>query len=304
MEGELTVTKPVAGVGVYEAGLRFGPAAEAAECAAELEELGYTAAWVPDVGGPLLDRLGCLLKATSTLTVASGVLNLWLQPAVEVAAWYAGMDDQFKNRLMLGIGASHAQIVNPQQPGLYRQPLAAMNSYLDELDNAQRPLPPRKRLLAALGPKMLATARDRSIGAHPYLATPEHTAAARSILGPESLLAPEQGVVLEADARKAREIARKNLDAYFGFPNYLNNWRRLGFTEDDIRRPGSDRLIDALVAWGDAQAIADRVRAHRDAGADHVCVQIMIDRDSTETMPRQHWRDLAPALVEAVPQAR
>lgn len=294
------MTTPLTGVGIFEAALRFGPEQQALDCAAELEELGYSALWIPDIGGALLDRLETLLASTSRITVASGVLNLWFQDSAEVAARRAALAKNLRDRLLLGIGASHAQIVNPRHPGKYTRPLAVMNHYLDALDAADPPVPADRRLLAALGPKMLGVARDRSAGSLTYLVTPEHTAIAREALGPDRLLAPEQGVVLETDADAARRIARKNIDIYFDFPNYVNNWRRLGFTEDEVRRPGSDRLIDALIAWGDEQAIANRVRAHTDAGADHVCIQIMIDRDDQTTMPRPQWRTLAPALVEAV----
>jgi probable F420-dependent oxidoreductase len=172
-----------------------------------------------------------------------------------------------------------------------------MREFLDALDAAPEPLPVGDRVLAALGPRMLELARDRAGGAHPYLVTPEHTATAREILGAGRLLAPEQGVVLETDPTRARDIARKNLAAYFGLPNYVNNWRRYGFDDADVTAPGSDRLIDALVAWGDEQAIAERVGQHRQAGADHVCIQVMVDRDDMAVFPVEQWRRLAPALI-------
>lgn len=198
---------------------------------------------------------------------------------------------------MVGIGVSHAPLVDRAEPGRYRRPLAAMEEFLDRLDKSDPPLPVEDRVLAALGPKMLQLSRDRANGAHPYLVTPEHTASAREILGPDRLLAPEQGVVLDTDAERARAIARKNTAIYFGLPNYVNNWLRYGFTEDDVAAPGSDRLIDALVAWGDEDAIAARVREHRDAGADHVAVQVLIDRDDMSVFPDEQWRRLAPALT-------
>jgi probable F420-dependent oxidoreductase len=169
-----------------------------------------------------------------------------------------------------------------------------MRSYLDELDAAGHPVPPESRILAALGPRMLELSRDRSAGAHPYFVPVEHTAVARDVLGAGPVLAPEQAVVLEPDPVRARELARRHVPRYLELPNYANNLRRLGFGDDDLRDGGSDRLVDAIVAWGDEEAIADRVRAHHDAGADHVCIQV-VGVDGTAP-PRETWRRLAPAL--------
>jgi probable F420-dependent oxidoreductase len=172
-----------------------------------------------------------------------------------------------------------------------------MAAYLDALDTAKPPVPAGARVLAALGPKMLTLARERAAGAHPYLTTPEHTQRARTILGADPLLAPEQRVVLETDRATAREIGRQHLAPYLRLPNYTNNLRRLGFTDDDLAGAGSDRLIDTLVTWGDEDTIARRVREHYDAGANHVCIQALTgDQD---TFPREAWRRLAPALSEA-----
>jgi probable F420-dependent oxidoreductase len=183
------------------------------------------------------------------------------------------------------------------EPGRYHQPLAAMAGYLDALDTAEPPVPVEARVLAALGPKMLGLARDRAAGAHPYLTTPEHTQRAREILGGDRLLAPEQRVVLETDPATAREVGHQHLAIYLQLPNYTNNLRRLGFTDNDLAGAGSDRLVDTLVAWGDEDTIARRVREHHDAGADHVCIQVLTgDRNA---FPREGWRRLAPALVEA-----
>jgi probable F420-dependent oxidoreductase len=169
-----------------------------------------------------------------------------------------------------------------------------MVAYLDALDAAPEPPPREERVLAALGPRMLALSRDRSAGAHPYLTQPEHTAVAREALGEGKLLAPEQGVVLESDPDRARELARGFLKPYLGLPNYTNNWLRHGFTEDDLRDGGTDRLVDALIAWGDEDAIHARVREHLDAGADHVCLQVIHGGDRP---PLQEWRRLAGVLV-------
>jgi probable F420-dependent oxidoreductase len=241
--------------------------------------------------------MGNLLRSTSRITVASGVLNLWMHDAASAAAGYRELVDEHGPRVLVGIGVSHAPLVDQlTEAGRYRRPLAAMKAYLNELDKATPPIPVADRVLAALGPKMLALSRDRASGAHPYLVAPEHTEIARDVIGPDRLLAPEQGVVLEADPDIARGIARQSIEIYFDMPNYVDNWRRLGFSEDDVAAPGSDRLIDALVAWGDEDAIAARVQAHRDAGADHVAVQVLIDRHDMTTFPIEQWRRLAPAL--------
>jgi probable F420-dependent oxidoreductase len=170
-----------------------------------------------------------------------------------------------------------------------------MQAYLDALDAADPPLAAADRVLAALGPRMLAVARTRAAGTHPYLVTPEHTAAARAALGPERLVAPEQGVVLESDPERARAIARGHLARYLDLPNYANSWKRIGFTDEDLADGGSDRLVDALVAWGAEATVAERVRDHRDAGADHVCVQVLVE--DVRGFPREQWRALAPALT-------
>ncbi len=287
------MTTRLGGTGIWEAAMRFGDPAVSAEHAAEIEALGYSAVWVPDAGGDLFGAMGGLLESTSTMTVASGILNLWMQDPVRSAASFHDLVAKYGPRVLVGIGVSHAPVVDGAEPGRYNRPLVRMREFLDALDAAPEPLPVGDRVLAALGPKMLELARARAGGVHPYLITPEHTALARETLGAGSLLAPEQGVVLETDPARAREIARKNLAMYFALPNYVNNWRRLGYDDADVAAPGSDRLVDALVAWGDEQAIADRVQQHRDAGADHVCVQIMIDRDDMSGYPDEQWRRLA-----------
>ena len=183
----------------------------------------------------------------------------------------------------------------------YERPFAAMRRYLDGMDEAARvyraakPAAPPPRVLAALGPRMLALAAERAQGAHPYLVTPEHTAKARSALGPDRWLLPEQAVVLESDPDQARAIARRHISRYLDLPNYTNNWRRLGFTDDDLVAQGSDRLVDALVAWGDVEAVRDRVKDHLDAGADHVCIQVF-DAEP-HGMPLRQWRKLAIAVL-------
>jgi len=283
------------GSGVWAAALRYGDPAAAAEAATELEALGYTAAWLPDIGGDLFPAVENLLAATSSLTVATGILNLWMHDPTDAAAEHARLTAAHGRRFLMGIGVSHAPLIDQAEPGRYTKPLARMQEFLDGLDAAPTPVAVDDRVLAALGPKMLDLARERTAGTHPYLVTPEHTAVAREALGSGKVVAPEQAVVLETDAAAARAIARSHLAVYLGLPNYTNNWKRFGFTDDDLADGGSDRLVDAFVAWGGEDAIVERVEAHRDAGADHVCVQVLT-ADPMD-LPLAQWRELAPALT-------
>jgi probable F420-dependent oxidoreductase len=276
-------------VGIWGPQLRFGDPAEANEAAAELEELGFGALWIPDVGGPVLEAVQRLLGATGRATIATGILNVWMHDAADVAAGQARIEQEHPGRFLLGLGISHAPIVDAEQPGRYARPLATMRSYIDELDAAGGG---SRRVLAALGPKMLALARERTLGAHPYLVPVEHTGFARDALGAERLLAPELTVVLEPDAARARELARGDLAHYLGLPNYTNAWRRLGFSDDDVAAGGSDRLLEALYAWGGLDGIARRLAEHRAAGADHVCFRVVADAPP-DVFPRAEWRELA-----------
>lgn len=282
----------LSGTGVWAHELRYGDPAQSADLAAELESLGFSALWVPDVGGELFEALDHLLAATSTATIATGILNIWMHTAAETGAWRAGLADADRDRLLLGIGISHAMLIDAQPGMSWEKPLATTRTYLDAMDEAG--IPAEARCVAALGPKMLELARERSAGAHPYLVTPDHTLIAREVLGDGPLLAVEQGVVLATDPDAARAAARHALSVYAFLPNYVNNWKRLGFTDDDVASL-SDRLVDALVAWGDVDAIAARVEEHRAAGADHVCVQLIGPPDAP--LDRGAWRTLAPALV-------
>ncbi len=290
------MTQPLIGTGVWSSALRNGDAHEIAAAAAELESLGYGALWIPDVGGDVFGAVENLLAATTAATIATGILNLWMHTAEETAASHASLTAQYGNRFLVGIGISHALLIDSKiEAGAYRQPLARTRTFLDALDAAPVPLAVEDRALAALGPKMLELAATRTAGVHPYLVTPEHTQLARQAVGPDGLVATEQGVVLETDPDRARAIARTNLANYFLLPNYTNNWKRLGFTDDEISHGGSDRLIDALVAWGDEATIAARVSEHRDAGASHVCVQVLTE--SPRAVPLEQLRILAPALA-------
>ena len=283
----------LSGVGVWSSQLRYSDPSEAAEAAAELDELGFPALWIPDVGGPVFDAVSLLLAATKRTVIATGILNLWMHKPSEVARSYAALTAEHGNRFLLGIGVSHAPLIDAGAPGRYRKPLAATASFLDGLDAAEQPVPVDARVLAALGPKMLTLAANRSRGAHPYLVTPEHTAVARAALGQGPLLLPEQTVILTHSADEARSIGTDWLRAYLALPNYANNLLRSGFSEDDLTQV-SDRLFDAIIAWGDEDAILRRVAEHHSAGADHVCVQVLM-ADPT-AFPREQWRRIAAAL--------
>jgi probable F420-dependent oxidoreductase len=290
------MTQSLTGTGVWSGVLRSADPGEIAAAAAEVESLGFSALWIPDVGGDVFGAVANLLAATSTAIVATGILNLWMHTAEEAASQHAAFTSKYGRRFLVGIGVSHALLIDHViEAGTYQKPLAQITAYLDTLDAAEVPLAAEDRALAALGPKMLALAAARTAGVHPYLVTPEHTHLAREAVGPDALVATEQGVVLETDPDRARAIARANLVRYFDLPNYTNNWKRLGFTDEEIVNGGSDRLIDALIAWGDESAIAARVQEHRDAGASHVCIQVLAD--DPRAMPLEQWRVLAPALV-------
>ncbi|MBP1822050.1 LLM class F420-dependent oxidoreductase [Mycobacterium sp. OAE908] len=284
----------LAGVGVWSNQLRYGDPGEAADAAAELEELGFTALWIPDIGGPLFDSIDNLLTSTKRAVVATGILNLWMHEPSDVAERYTSLTKAHGERLLLGIGVSHAPLIDTREPGLYRRPLAATRAFLDAIDATDTPVPVENRVLAALGPKMLELSATRARGAHPYLVTPDHTRTAREVLGDGPLLLPEQAVFLTDSRDEARSVGANFLRTYTGLPNYANNLLRSGFTQDDLDSV-SDRLLDAIIAWGDEEAVARRVEEHKRAGADHVCVQALTAEPLA--FPREQWRRLAAALV-------
>ncbi|MGO8860759.1 MAG: TIGR03620 family F420-dependent LLM class oxidoreductase [Acidimicrobiales bacterium] len=259
--------------------------------AAELESLGYGALWVSGGFDPGLSPIfGQLLASTTRVAVASGIVSIWTGAPADVGPAVADLDARFPGRFLLGIGASHAPLVSD-----YARPYSHMVAYLDALDALETPVPVDRRALAALGHRMLELAAQRAAGAHPYFVPVEHTARARSILGPAPLLAPEVAVVLETDPVVARALAREYASVYLGLPNYTQNLRTFGFGDGDIDGGGSDRLIDAVIPWGDATAIAARIREHHDAGADHVCLQA-ISSTGRNGFPLAEYRELAGAL--------
>lgn len=280
-------------VGVWVSS-RVWPAdgAAAADAAAELEELGYQALWLGGTPPGTLEQPEAVLSVTSAMAVATGIASVWATPAATMAASYHRVAGAHPDRFLLGLGASHAPLVASLGQE-YDKPLAKTSRFLDELDAARPPVPAEGRVLAALGPRMLMLAAERTAGAHPYLVPPEHTSLARETMGPGPLLAPEQKAVLETDPGRARDVGRPMVAMYLRMPNYASNLLRLGFTPDDLSQV-SDRLVDALVVWGDEEAIARRVADHRDAGADHVCVQVLT---GDQELPRAQWRALAPALL-------
>ncbi|MER7151378.1 LLM class F420-dependent oxidoreductase [Streptomyces lydicus] len=286
-------------IGVWHGGLGRIPAATARRVAAEIEQLGYGALWFGEGPGTkeAFSHAGLLLAATERITVATGIANIWGRDAAAANGATHTLAEAYDGRFLLGLGASHAPIVN-LRGHTYAKPLAAMRDYLDGMDAApyEGPVtePPPARVLAALGPKMLELARDRAAGAHPYLVPTDHTARAREILGDGPLLAPEQAVVLETDPAKARAVARAHTRFYLELPNYVGNLRRFGFDDDDFTGGGSDRLLDALVAWGDVDAVRRRVQEHLDAGADHVALQPLA-ADGGPGLDQ--LRALAPALI-------
>ena len=238
------------------------------ELAAQIESLGYRAIWIGGSPDADLAWVDAALSGTESVQLATGIVNIWTAPAPAVAESFQRIESAYPGRFLLGIGAGHREHTQD-----YAKPYDALVSYLDDLDAAM--VPTSRRVLAALGPRVLQLSAERSAGAHPYLTTPQHTAKARELVGSSVFLAPEHKVVLTTDRDEARAIGRRYLEHYLGLSNYVNNWLRLGFTHDDVRKPGSDRLVDAMVAYGTPDAIAQRLNEHLEAGADHVGIQVL-----------------------------
>ena len=287
-------------IGIWTFQFELQPWSAVAEAAAELDELGYGALWFPEARGrEAFAQSALLLGATRRIAVAPGIANIYARDAVAMAAGHRTLTDAFPGRFLLGMGVSHRPSVENVRGHQYGPPLATMRAYLDAMDAAPYapPMPTLapERALAALGPKMLELSAARSAGAHPYFVPVEHTARARAILGQGPLLAPEQAVVLEQDPATAREIARRHTVNYLRLDNYVNNLRRLGYAEEEFADGGSDHLVDEVVAWGSLDAVIARVQAHLDAGADHVCIQVLPSDQAV--LPRREWRELADALL-------
>ena len=271
-------------------------AADAGAFAKRVEGWGYGALWMPEASGrEILSTSAWLLANTASLVVASGIANIYGRDALACASAQKGLNEQSGGRFLLGLGVSHVPLVKDLRNHDYGKPIATMRAYLQAMARAPYgailPADRPKTVLAALGPKMLELAAELTDGAHPYNVPPQHTAQARAILGEGKLLCVEQGIVLETDPARARALGRRFLSLYLGLPNYVNNWRRLGFGDADFAAGGSDHLVDTVLAWGDESAIRARLEEHWQAGADHVCVQII---SSSHTPDDQVLRLLAP----------
>ena len=284
-------------IGLWAADFDLQPMAKAQEAIAQVEEMGYGAVWVPEavIREPFAST-ALLLSATKKMVLATGIASLHARTAQTMQAGWKTLTEAFPDRFLLGIGVSHAPMVQGVHKGNYDKPYSTMVEYLDAMDSgiffAAAPTTAPQRVLAALGPKMLKLAAERGAGAHPYFTPVEHTAFARETMGAHALLAPELAVVLETDATKAREIARKYMTTYTRLPNYTNNLKRFGFTEEEITHQ-EDRLVDAIVAWGSIDTVTAAVKSHLDAGADHVCIQVLTDKPGT--LPMREWQELADA---------
>ena len=287
-------------VGIWTAQLDLQPAARAREAAAELDELGFGALWIPEaVGREPISHAAVLLDATERIVVATGVAVIFNRAPSAAAAAQRLLADDSGGRFLLGLGVSHAAMIEGMLGQVWDKPLARMRDYLDAMDDAftvsPAPTEDPPRVLSALGPRMLELAATRAWGALTYFVPVEHTIEARGLVGDGPMLLVEQAVVLEADAEVARAIGRKHMSIYLTLPNYVNNLRRLGWGDEDFAGGGSDKLVDAVVAWGGVDAVCARVAAHHDAGADHVCIQVL-GPDAT-ALPLEQWRALAAALV-------
>jgi probable F420-dependent oxidoreductase len=273
------------GLGVWTTYRAIGDE-HASEAAKLVEDLGYSAFWLG--GSPRLPSVRPLLESTHDLVVGTGIVNVWQYEPAELAGEHAELEREFPGRLLLGIGIGH-----PEATSVYTKPLTTMGRFLDGLDAAAQPVEREQRSLAALGPKMLELSAERASGALPYFTPVEHTRFAREQLGPDALLAVEVACVLDSDTERARASAREYARLYLGLRNHTNNLLRFDFTDEDIAGGGSDRLIDAVVPQGSAGQVAEAVRAHLDAGADHVCVQPL----GASGIPREQWTALASELI-------
>ena len=288
-------------VGLWTFQLDLQPMAQAQAAMAELESLGFGTVWVPEaVGREPFANASLLLAGGSTIKVATGIASIHARTAMTMQAGWKTVSEAYPGRFLLGLGVSHQPMVEGVHGHAYDKPYSTMVSYLDAMDRgmyfAAAPTEAPQRVLAALGPKMLRLSAERGVGAHPYFVPVEHTPVAREALGPDALLAPEQAVVLETDPAVARQIARTHMATYLRLPNYTNNLKRLGWTDDDIADGGTDALVDAIVAWGTLEQVVERVRTHLAAGANHVAIQLL--PADPRALPMAGWRELATALPD------
>ena len=287
-------------VGIWQGVFDAHPADEVREVVAELDERGWPCLWIPEtVSRDPFVAAAVVLGATTNMKVATGIASIWARDAMTTSNATKTLNEAYGGRFLLGLGVSHHTITEWVRKHDYSKPYSTMKTYLERMDKSMfkgvEPAEPPSRVLAALGPKMLELSRDMADGCHPYFVPVEHTAIAREAVGPDKIVAVEQMVVFETDPSTARDIARKHMKVYLGLPNYANNLVRLGFSAEDVAA-GTDDVVDAIVAWGTMDDVVARVRAHQDAGASHVCVQVL-QADGT-AIPRQAWSDLADALLD------
>jgi probable F420-dependent oxidoreductase len=285
-------------IGIWTFAHESLPAERSGEIAAELESLGYAAMWLPEAWGrEAFTNAGLMLRATSSMIIATGIANIWARDAVAASNAAKTLNAAYDDRFVLGLGVSHRPLVERLRGHEYATPVAAMREYLTAMDAAPMRAPEGERryarVIAALGPKMLGIGATLADGVHPYLVTPEHTAEARAAVG-DKFIGVEQAVVLGQDRDEFLVRAHTYLGFYTGLENYTNSWRRLGFSDEDFVRGGSERLCEALVVHGDEGAVLARVNEHRDAGADHVCLQVL--GDETNAPPFEEWRRLRSIL--------
>ncbi len=285
-------------VGIWTGVLDGHPVGAVREAAAQLDEMGWPCLWIPEtVSRDPFVAAATILEASTNMKVATGIASIWARDAMTTNNVHLTLNEAYDGRFLLGLGVSHHTLTEWVRKHDYSKPLSTMRTYLERMDASMfrgvEPAEPTSRVLAALGPKMLALSAEMADGAHPYFVPVEHTVIAREAIGPDKMLAVEQMIVLESDPTTAREIARKHMAVYLGLPNYANNLMRLGFTEDEITN-ADDRVVDAIVAWGSLDDVLARVTAHHDAGANHVCVQILEDgRD----IPMEAWGEVGAALI-------
>jgi probable F420-dependent oxidoreductase len=287
-------------VGIWQGVLDAHPAGEVREVVAELDERGWPCLWIPEaVSRDPFVSAAVVLEATRQMKVATGIASIWARDAMTTSNASKTLNEAYEGRFLLGLGVSHHTLTEWVRKHDYSKPYSTMRTYLERMDKSMfkglEPAEPPSRVLAALGPKMLELSRDMADGCHPYFVPVEHTAIAREAVGPDKIVAVEQMVVLETDASTARDIARQHMKVYLGLPNYANNLMRLGYAQDELDS-ASDRVVDAIVAWGTIDDAVARVRAHQDAGASHVCVQVL--QANAGAIPRQAWSDLADALLD------
>lgn len=286
-------------VGIWQGVLDAHPAGVVRDVVAELDEAGWPTMWIPEtVSRDPFVSAAIMLGATNNMQVATGIASIWARDPMTTANASLTLNEAYDSRFVLGLGVSHHTLTEWVRKHDYSKPLTKMREYLERMDASMfhgvKPEQPTMRLLAALGPKMLELSATAADGAHPYFVPVEHTEIARTIIGPDAYLATEQMIVLETDPTKAREIAREHMAVYLGLPNYANNLMRLGYSEDEITN-ADDRVVDAIVAWGTLDDVLGRVKAHHDAGANHVCVQVL-EADRT-AVPLDAWRAIGEAVL-------